>query len=171
MTIDREKLAWAAGLFEGEGYFSAPKANGRVCSVTAGINGFTDRPVLEQFMAAVQMGRILGPYHRVSPMSGKPQKPSYQWIVCSFEETQALVALLWGWLGARRRSKALEVLGAFLAKENRTGKRRGTIRPIVPEIKRLLREGKRNYEVVKVFDCSPATVSAIASGKIYADIL
>lgn len=170
MEIDREKLAWAAGLFEGEGYFSIPKANGRVMGITAGINGFTDLPVLQKFLEVVQMGRILGPYHRIGPISGKSQKPSYQWIVCSFREVQALLSLLWPWLGARRRARAKECLQAFLSRESRTGKRRGTIQPIVTEIKRLLKEGKRNKDIVAIFDCSPATVSMIASGKIYGDV-
>src|SRR3990167_9215425 len=159
MNINREGLAWAAGLFEGEGYFSIPKANGRVASITTGINGFTDLDVLQRFMTIAQMGRILGPYNRLSPTTGLPQKPSYQWLVCSFEEVQALVAMLWPWLGARRRGRAKECLLAFLAKESRTGKRRNTIKPVVSEIKKLLREGKRNKDIVAIFDCSPATVS------------
>ena len=100
MKVNREDLAWAAGIFEGEGYIGySPKSRGIQAVVTS-----TDKDVLEAFHGIVGFGCLQAP---VQPPKENPHwKIKYRWACTSFEETQALVALLWPWLKSRRRSKA-----------------------------------------------------------------
>jgi len=64
----------------------------------------TDQDRVLQFADVVEVGRTYGPYTR----SGV--KPLYCWQAYTFEHVQALVAMLWPWLGERRRKRAVEVL-------------------------------------------------------------
>lgn len=105
MRIDREELAWAGGLFEGEGCFTG-KEKGRHYQVTAKVR-MTDRDPLERFVRAVGVGEVKGPFEH---HSGHGRKPFYSWAVQSFEHFQAVVAMLWPFLGERRKARALELL-------------------------------------------------------------
>jgi hypothetical protein len=98
----REKLAFAAGLFEGEGCFYSPKNK-----YAEAILQMTDLESIIRFSDIVGFGKIND--GRKPLPSGKI---SYEWRVRGFEPVQALVAMLWPWLGARRKAKAIEVLGA-----------------------------------------------------------
>jgi hypothetical protein len=93
-------MAWAAGLFEGEGSFSC--ASSRVMSRLSS----TDEDVVRKFREVVRVGRVYGP-----AMHGHlGTKPLWTWQVTAFEDVQAIVAMFWRWLGQRRRKKALETL-------------------------------------------------------------
>lgn len=98
-------VAWAAGLFEGEGCLTLHHNTGhrylapRVYLVT------TDLDVLQRFQGIVGYGRILT--RRLTPTMRRTQ---YEWSVGTFEEFQFVVALFWRWLGDRRRARAAEVL-------------------------------------------------------------
>lgn len=109
MRINREELAWAGGLFEGEGCLHlskvVTKAGYRTRGVIALIN-IADRDVLDRFHKIMGMGLIFGPYKTRQPS----HKPLYQWRVCTFERVQVVIASLWPWLGARRKAKAREIL-------------------------------------------------------------
>jgi hypothetical protein len=101
----REELAWAAGLFEGEGTFNlGPRKTPRHRQIRAGIK-MTDLDRLQAFQSATGLGRIYGPFQQ------KPHhKAVWAWRVQSFENVQALIAMLWCWLGSRRRARATELL-------------------------------------------------------------
>lgn len=95
----RENLAWAAGLFEGEGSID-PKGN-RLSLTT------TDLDVLNKFLSVAGCGHI---YQR-KPNPLKKQlgkKTQWTWVINRQEYTQALLAAMWEWLGVRRRVKAEE---------------------------------------------------------------
>lgn len=100
---NREELAWAAGLFEGEG---------AVCWNAAGLGrrraqacmSSTDEDVIRHFAAVVKVGRVHGPYTKDG------RKPVWKWVAAHFPATQAVVAMLWPWLGERRRATAVRVL-------------------------------------------------------------
>ena len=99
-VFNREDLAWAAGLFEGEGCFTL---SGR--GTARAILNMTDEDVVRRFAQIVRVGGIRG--KRVI----RPQhKPQWEWTVQNHEGVQALIAVLWPWLGQRRRSRAVEVL-------------------------------------------------------------
>src|SRR6266498_5295137 len=94
------ELAWAAGLFEGEGCF------------TTGLNGYpraclkmTDEDVVRRFAAAVGLGHVTGPH------AGAP-KPYWSHMINGFERTQYLAVLLWHGLGERRRRRVREILAS-----------------------------------------------------------
>lgn len=100
-TWSREALAYAAGLFEGEGSIDANHGRGPALRI-----GMTDLEPLEQFIAALGMGHVLGPY----PASHHGKKPIYRVCIASAEQAQAALAMMWPWLGPRRRAKAREYL-------------------------------------------------------------
>jgi hypothetical protein len=117
-TYRRDELAWAAGLFEGEGCFSLLQGNK---ASTAGIN-MIDRDVIERFCRIVGFGRVYA-----KPPREAHHKMQWQWKVASFEYFQATVALLWPWLGKRRKRRALEILRAkrrYFAKGRGRGRAR-----------------------------------------------
>jgi hypothetical protein len=101
---DRSAIAWAAGLFEGEG--SIVTYHARRCETPKLQVQMTDHDVILRFHQTMALGRVNGPYVR----AGKSWKAQWTWSVTSFESVQALVAMWWPWLGARRRLKATEVL-------------------------------------------------------------
>ena len=107
MKIDKVELAWAAGLFEGEGCLSTKHSQSRLRTVYGCVAylATTDQDVLLRFREIIGFGCI---------GSKKPQRPGYlvqhYWRVSNFEHFQALIALLFPWFGSRRRARALELL-------------------------------------------------------------
>ena len=102
--LTREELAYAGGLFEGEGSLILSQVGRPHRGAIATIN-MTDIEPLERFTLAVGVGKVVGPYQYQAH-----HKPLYRWRACTFEEVQAVVAMLWPWLGPRRRKRAKEVL-------------------------------------------------------------
>jgi len=125
---DPLERAWAGGLFEGEGCFSLsrglhPNAQLRM----------TDEDSVRRFAAAVGVGRITGPY------SQKGHKLTWAWTVHSFENVQYIGALLWPYLGARRRRRFAEVLAPTKNGERPSDEQRAYDK----EVRRRLRERRR----------------------------
>src|SRR3990167_3038496 len=106
-NINREKLAWAAGLFEGEGSFSYQRREKYMCIQVE--LGMTDEHPVRRFHEVVGVGSVTGPY----PNSKPNHKPIYRWKIGSFEGVQAVISCLWFWLGARRKAKAIELLTEY----------------------------------------------------------
>lgn len=111
--MNREELAWAGGLFEGEGSLSLTTGRSGAKGTRAAVH-MTDRDILERFAVAVGLGSITGPYAR-----GVDRKPMYSWVTSRFESVQALIAMLWPWLGARRREQARLMLSGVTTKPSR----------------------------------------------------
>lgn len=98
-----ENIAWAAGLWEGEGsLFWHTANNGPRMQMSS-----TDLDVLERFLAVVECGRVYGPYVKAAPA----RLPRYDWITGGQVKTRRLCAAFWPFLGQRRRAKVVEVLG------------------------------------------------------------
>lgn len=95
----REQLAWAAGLFEGEGCVGFYGGKQPVASISS-----TDRDVVERFRDIFGFGTI-----RTKPRQA-PWKDCHDWRVTNFEHVQVVIAALWPWLLTRRQAKAEEVL-------------------------------------------------------------
>lgn len=110
--MDREELAWASGLFEGEGCITLakPKHSNQVYALlTLAMN---DEDAVRRFHAAVGVGSVTG---RIA-QSGRMM---WSWRSNSFQNTQAVIAMLWYGLCSRRRARAKEVLMlAQRAREN-----------------------------------------------------
>ena len=110
MFISREELAWVAGFFDGEGCFTLRKQNGRYYAQASTTQ--TDREVLDKCVRIAGLGNVTGPTKpsRTRVYQGFHCKPRYSWQVCGLEKTQALVAMLWQWLGSRKREQAMRML-------------------------------------------------------------
>lgn len=94
-----EQVAWAAGLFEGEGCIvPRGKTSGEL------IVGMTDRDVLERFRDIVGVGGIKIE-HRPDP-----HKDCYRWSVSNAPESRMVLELLLPWLSERRREAAEALL-------------------------------------------------------------
>jgi len=98
----REELAWAAGLFDGEGSIVLVKrANHRQHAEMS--MGLTDRDLIQRFQN-VMGGCMNGPHTHVAGLA------MWSWNLHTFEKVQAAIVMLWPWLGERRRTRATEVL-------------------------------------------------------------
>ena len=126
----REDLAWAAGLFEGEGclHFQLPR-NGRKAGGIRAHLTMVDEDVVRRFAEVIGRGRVSGPIYRRptvgavfffwAPDGSPSKKPVYRWEISSFENVQAMIAMLWPWWNTRKRLKAREVLEATRANRRR----------------------------------------------------
>ncbi|SRR6266540_4508168 len=102
MTTETE-IAWAAGLFEGEGCWRI-KTDGDYPSVSI---VSTDLDVLEEFQRIVGFGKI----YTVNPTVWKPQwRQRWHWQVNACADVRIVIELLLPWMRMRRHAKALEVL-------------------------------------------------------------
>ncbi len=107
---DREpsptEIAWAAGLFEGEGCLTTGHANDpdrkhlmRMMLAT------TDRDVLERFAAIMRAGAITTVKRRIRAH----HKQQWRWMVSASEDVLRCIDLLYPYLGSRRRARADEL--------------------------------------------------------------
>lgn len=99
----REELAWAAGYFDGDGCFHASlrtRPSGSSYTYTSAVIHSTDEELLQRFLAVVRIGKVTV----VRGAKGN-RKPVWQWRVQSFEQVQAVGAMLWPWLGTYRRTQ------------------------------------------------------------------
>jgi hypothetical protein len=102
-------IAWAAGLFEGEGCLNVfRKRPGAKVQVQARL-GMTDRDVVERFQAVIGFGKI-----HVHRPGTNGHKPVPTWCVYEAEKVVEFIELVLPFLGSRRYAKALEVREAAL---------------------------------------------------------
>lgn len=94
-------IAWAAGIFEGEGCI-AMRPGARL------IVSMTDKDVVYKFQEAVGVGKV---YYNYPPSSQKTgRKPTYRWMVGDRNGVRVVLEMFLPWLGERRRAKAIEAL-------------------------------------------------------------
>lgn len=95
---DALELAWAAGLFDGEGWVT----HNKTLTLSIGIGQSGDSEVLDRFALAVGIGNINGPYDY-------GYKPRYQWSACG-NKARAVLQQLEPYLSSikLRRWKELE---------------------------------------------------------------
>ncbi|MGH2725943.1 MAG: LAGLIDADG family homing endonuclease [Actinomycetota bacterium] len=103
-VFSRENLAWAAGFFDAEGCFSTTARVGVSASITQ-----TDRELLDRFRGIVGCGTVYGPY-QTRAADRFPRKPHYFYKAHGRERVQALLAMLWTWLGTAKKRQALDRL-------------------------------------------------------------
>lgn len=115
-TMDREALAWAAGLFDGEGNTRILRGSAARMSI-----GQAHPEVLYRFQEAVGLGRVYG------PRQSGTHTPMWVWQTTSWEDTQAVIAMLWIWLGSLKRKQAADTLRGV--KEWRSRPEYGRTRP------------------------------------------
>ncbi len=109
--VNREGFAWAAGIMDGEGHFGMNRTigkNQKHCRPIVSI-GQVDRRMLDRFQKIVGMGKIYGPMGSYGKDTANKQ-PYYKLEIYGFEQVQALLAILWTWLGQVKRDQAIQVL-------------------------------------------------------------
>lgn len=126
-------LAWASGFFDGEGCTAVrvdrrrPTAVRIYASVSQSSHCADLVPsVLQRFQRAVGgIGSIRAPY-----FDKRSGTYAHQWLAASFEEAQAVIALLWSNLGPVKRAQAAAAFPVFLAQYGTVRARsRRTLRP------------------------------------------
>lgn len=102
MNACAEEIAWAAGLFEGEGCISfLTRSEGRpILNLTS-----ADKDVVSQFHAVVGCGTITS-----RPPAREGWKPTWRWYCGAAAEVLAVLGAFWPYLGERRQQKATEAL-------------------------------------------------------------
>lgn len=100
----RENISWFAGLFKGEGSVSInrDKTARAVMQIT-----MTDEDVIRKAHNIIGVGNVTGPHGPYRPN----EKATWSWRVSRFEESQAVMAAIYQFLGSRRRARIKEVLG------------------------------------------------------------
>ena len=100
-------LAWAAGLFEGEGCIST-YSNGQSKKAYWQLElRMTDADVVERFSQVVGVGTVYGPYtHSRHPGS----KPFWQWNLRKRDEVCVVLRQMLPYLGERRSTRAREAI-------------------------------------------------------------
>lgn len=107
--VNRESLAWAAGLADGEGSFyvtnSSTTRSGYLSHFDVGQSSSDGIPsVLLRFQTAIGFGRLDGPRLRT------PHLPAYKLQYNGSQQVQAVLAMLWPWLGDIKRNQAINSL-------------------------------------------------------------
>lgn len=92
-------VAWAAGLFEGEGNFTL-----RAKTSAEAMLGMTDEDVVRRFAVAVGFGSV----HREERKA--PHRTLFRWSAANAQDARALIAMFLPYFGGRRRQRALAVL-------------------------------------------------------------
>lgn len=105
-----ELLAWAAGLFDGEGstYLAKHQSHAGYFLLEAAItqSSLTGRPeVLERFHAAFGIGKIYGPYP-----AGERRAPVYRWKSHRRGDIEAMISSMGDQLGELKRKQAQNAL-------------------------------------------------------------
>lgn len=98
------EIAWAAGLFEGEGTFNMARPSGAYfqMSITS-----TDKDVIERFAQIAGIGSV-----RPQKMQKSHTKPTWRWCAGGRAAIPFLDEI-YPWLGKRRRARADDVLGRY----------------------------------------------------------
>lgn len=98
------EIAWAAGLFEGEGCFSI--WNRKSGWVNPGLQlTSTDRDVIDRFCRVLGIGRV---YTIKKPSAAG--KTMYHWTAAGPENLRQVYELFSPYLGERRRARAEEIM-------------------------------------------------------------
>lgn len=105
------EIAWAAGLFEGEGSINWSTGSGtlpeRHRPQARLVIGMTDRDVLERFARVVGHGTVRP---KAKHRSWQPHfKDAWVWEVRTWETVTAVLNMLLPWLGERRSARAHEI--------------------------------------------------------------
>lgn len=120
----REGIAWAAGIFEGEGCFTFSAPGRRLPSPFVRVQ-MTDKDVIEKFASVVERGTVLGPYFYEGE-NYRMTKPQWSWSLNGYDGFVYIRKLFWPYLCERRRQRALEIEQIYLnSRTNVTNK--GTI--------------------------------------------
>lgn len=117
IEIHRESLAWAAGFFDGEGCITLSRHNDKYINLSLSIGQklideeliWGESESLVKFREAVQIGNINGPY--LDRRNSTSQICRY--TASGYEQIQAIMAMLWPWLGDIKKDKWIKCRQEF----------------------------------------------------------
>lgn len=106
--MNREELAWAAGIIDGEGCtYLNRQQHGMLPALAVSQSSADGPPQMLERLSALFGGNVRGPATRAGRL------PIYRWNVTGYERTQAAIAAIWPWLGDVKREQAAAVLIEF----------------------------------------------------------
>jgi hypothetical protein len=99
-------IAWAAGLFEGEGTWIVrqPQGKGRFPTAVIALQ-MTDRDVVERFAEVMGCGRVTS---QVDVRENR--KPLWRWTTARRVDCKRIAEAMLPYLGERRSARALEII-------------------------------------------------------------
>ena len=121
------QMAWAAGLFEGEGSIQVPgKRSNRPGNRLPWLSmGSADKDMLDRFAALVG-GKVRGPYRGQGKNTPEHYRPMYHWQLMGIERIQLVLREFWPYLGERRRARAADAIASYYLTD-RVPQRRNTL--------------------------------------------
>lgn len=144
------EIAWAAGLFEGEGTISSKPQGTRGSGAQLRL-GMNDKDVVERFRKIVGCGGLYA--HK--PGTGST-KPNWTWYVYDADKVTAILSAFLPFLGARRSAKAmeaLEVTADIVAYAKRTHCPNGHAYEGENLMIETIKRGDRQYEARRCREC------------------
>jgi hypothetical protein len=122
IDINREELAWAAGFFDGEGSISISQTNKNRgtpkklfwhTNLEISQSGELGHEVLNRFKISVgNLGKVYGPYPPAKKYGHT--KIRYRYMAYKFGDVQAIIAMLWNWLGTVKREQISNKLSIII---------------------------------------------------------
>jgi hypothetical protein len=102
--MDERQIAWAAGIFEGEGtvYAQAPRAYPHLRVV------MTDQDIIERLCQVTGTGNV-----RSWGLIGGKNKPLWHWTVNGIKPVFRVLKMFWPYLGERRRAQAAKAIAEY----------------------------------------------------------
>jgi hypothetical protein len=101
--MNKEDLAYCAGLYEGEGTVYTNLIKGKYRYINLAIV-MSDLEPLYLFADTVNVGRLNGPYN-LNYKDGLIRKERYRYYASGFEKVQYIIAMIWPWLSPRRKEQ------------------------------------------------------------------
>ena len=102
-TPSETDIAWAAGLWEGEGNMGAGRSGAYKGLIEPRLQmPITDLDVLQKFQAIWGTGKIVGPYGSKKYPNAKP---FWRWSTHSWDEFIAIAGAMRPWFGERRGAR------------------------------------------------------------------
>jgi hypothetical protein len=161
-TSDPCEIAWAAGLFEGEGSISISTASrfGHLRIVG------TDEDTVRKFSEIVKCGAVYGPYTvKQRRLDGAHKKPFWSWQTGHRDHVRAVLSAMYPWLSERRRQRADEVfavpLSSLLSNGSKTHCKNG--HEFTDENTYLARSGARHCRTCRSIARSKSRAKALVN--------
>jgi len=107
--VDKEELAWAGGLFEGEGTIGCWRNTGGRHFQFVSRLMITDEDVIYRFVDAVR-DLVFLQVHEAKRLYGSEKKIRYTVSTSNYKSTSSLINGLWPYLGQRRRNQYEDAL-------------------------------------------------------------
>lgn len=127
----------------------------------------SDEDVVDRFAAVFPFGHRSSQPGRVSEITGITGKVMWTWQANNAEHVQAFLAMVWPWLGERRKAKAAQTISACGGIHRRGFNIKKLTPAQVREIRQKAAAGMLGYELASEYGVSRGNISLLLSGKIH----